>query len=341
MEKTPILIVDDREENLLTLETLLERSDLKVVRALSGNEALAKILDYQFALVLLDVQMPEMDGYETAELMRGSGRSKSIPIIFVTATRIEREHMFKGYDLGAVDYLMKPLEPEILKSKVDVFLELHRQKLQLEDQTKQLDAKILELEVLQQELEEKNEKLELLSSLDGLTGLFNRRYFDENLIKEWKQGIREEEPLSLLIVDIDHFKMFNDCYGHIEGDDCLRRVARALHEALLRPVDIVARYGGEEFSAILPNTDSDGANKVAKRMMNNITELKIPHKGAATHPFVTVSIGISTVTPNRSLKLTNLLELADKALYDAKDTGRNAVKTRVLEGAEKSGMKSS
>lgn len=326
MVKTPILIVDDRKENLLTLETLLESPELEIVRASSGNEALAKILDYHFALVLLDVQMPDMDGYETAELMRGSARSKNIPIIFITATRMEREHMFKGYDLGAVDYLFKPLEPHILKSKIGVFLELHRQKLQLEEKTHQLDAKILELEVLQQELEEKNERLELLSSLDGLTGLFNRRYFDENLMKEWRQGIREETPLSLLMVDIDFFKKFNDCYGHVEGDECLRRVARALHEALLRPVDIVARYGGEEFSAILPNTDSEGAAMVASRMMHNVAELDILHRGSSVKEEVTVSIGIATAIPKNSLKSSSLLACADKALYRAKDGGRNTIR---------------
>jgi diguanylate cyclase (GGDEF)-like protein len=329
MLKTPILIVDDRKENLLTLESLLDSPDLQLVRAESGNEALAKILDYEFALILMDVRMPGMDGYETAELMRGSARSRSIPIIFVTAARMDREHMFKGYDSGAVDYLFKPLEPQILKRKVGIFLELHRQRQQLEEKTRQLDAKVLELEVLHKELEEKNEKLELLSSLDGLTGLFNRRYFDDNLLKEWKQASRDNTPLSLLIVDIDYFKNYNDCYGHLEGDICLRKVAQALYEALLRPTDIVARYGGEEFTAILPNTGSDGAIKVAQRMMDHVVQLDIVHKESSVAEMVTVSIGASSVFPTGKLAVTSLLNRADKALYEAKEQGRNTFRMRL------------
>ncbi|MGB3225506.1 MAG: diguanylate cyclase [Desulforhopalus sp.] len=329
MRKTPILIVDDRKENLLTLESLLDSPDLQLVRAESGNEALAKILDYEFALILMDVRMPGMDGYETAELMRGSARSRSIPIIFVTAARMDREHMFKGYDSGAVDYLFKPLEPQILKRKVGIFLELHLQRQQLEEKTRELDAKILELEVLHKELEEKNAKLELLSSLDGLTGLFNRRYFDDNLLKEWKQAIRDSTCLSLLIVDIDYFKNYNDYYGHLEGDDCLRKVAQSLYEALLRPTDIIARYGGEEFTVILPNTGSEGAGEVAKRMMDAVARLDIVHKTSSVADTVTISIGVSSLLPTRKSAVTSLLDRADKALYQAKAEGRNTFRIRL------------
>jgi diguanylate cyclase (GGDEF)-like protein len=279
----------------------------------------------------MDVRMPGMDGYETAELMRGSARSRSIPIIFVTAARMDREHMFKGYDSGAVDYLFKPLEPQILKRKVGIFLELHLQRQQLEEKTRELDAKILELEVLHKELEEKNAKLELLSSLDGLTGLFNRRYFDDNLLKEWKQAIRDSTPLSLLIVDIDYFKNYNDCYGHLEGDDCLRKVAQSLYEALLRPTDIVARYGGEEFTVILPNTGSEGAEKVAKRMMDSVARLDIVHKTSSVAETVTISIGVSSILPTRKIAVTSLLDRADKALYQAKEEGRNAFRVMLFD----------
>lgn len=329
MRKTPILIVDDQKENLLTLESLLENSNLQLVRAESGNEALAKILDYEFALVLLVVQMPGRGGYEIAELMRGSVRSKSIPIIFVIATSIEGERLFKGYELGPVDYLFKPFEPQILKRKVGIFLELHSQRQQLLQKTRELDAKILELEVLHKELEEKNEKLELLSSLDGLTGLFNRRYFDHNLVKEWKQAIRDKTPLSLLMVDVDYFKKYNDCYGPLEADDCLRKVAQALYEALLRPTDIVARYGGEEFTAILPNTGSDGAERVAQRMMDYVARLGIIHKGSSVAEVVTVSIGATSVFSSEKLSVSSLLNHAQKALFEAKERGRNGFRIRL------------
>lgn len=323
MNKIPVLIVDDKKENLLTLESLLTNPELEIIRAESGYEALGKVLDYEFALILMDVQMPGMDGFETAELMRGSKRSKSIPIIFVTAARMEREHMFKGYDSGAVDYLFKPLEPQILQSKVAVFLEMHRQRQELEEKTRQLDSKILELEVLHKELEEKNDKLQLLSSLDGLTGLFNRRYFDDNLEKEWRQARRIASPLSLLIIDIDFFKNYNDYYGHLEGDDTLRKVAHSLHEALLRPIDIVARYGGEEFTAILPNTEEQGANLVAQRMIEKIGALKVEHKASTVASHITVSIGGATHLPIEGEEPKMLLDRADRALYAAKEAGKN------------------
>ena len=166
-----ILIVDDRPENLVALENLLESPELNIVRAMSGQEALGLMFDHDFALALLDVHMPEMDGFETAELMRGNARTRHIPIIFVTANHTEPRNLFRGYDSGAVDYLFKPLDPQRLLSKVYIFLEIHRQRLALQAKTRELDAKILELEALQAELQEKNIQLQLLSSLDGLTGI--------------------------------------------------------------------------------------------------------------------------------------------------------------------------
>jgi len=324
--KIPILIVDDHRENLLPLESLLDSSELEIVRAESGKEALAKVVEHAFALVLIHVHLPDKDGCEMAELLRGSARSSSIPIIFVTSASMDREHIFKGYDGGPVAYLVKPLEPRNLKNKVGIFLELYRQRMQLEEKTCELDARILELEVLQKELEEKNETLELLSSLDGLTGLFNRRYFDDNLQKEWKQAMRNQSPLALLLIDIDYFKNYNDLYGHLAGDDCLRTVAMVLYEALLRPIDIVARYGGAVFAAILPDTDGNGAVMVARRMLAGVAALKIDHPGSMGGDHLTVSIGASCLLPDTKTDFTVLLDRADKALYAAKEGGRNQLR---------------
>ncbi len=215
--------------------------------------------------------------------------------------------------------------------EVTMLRELHRLRQQLGEKTRELDAKILELEVLYKELEERNAKLERLSSLDGLTGLFNRRYFDDNLIKEWKQATRNNSPLSLLIVDIDYFKNYNDYYGHLEGDDCLRKVALSLYEALMRPADIIARYGGEEFTAILPNTGSEGARKVARRMMAHVAQLSIVHEGSSVAETITVSIGASSGFPSEKLSPTSLLDYADKALCKAKKNGRNSFRMRLVD----------
>ena len=323
MNKVPVLIVDDRPENLLTLECLLESPDLEIVRAESGPEALEKMLEYEFALVLLDVQMPGMDGYETAELMRGNNRTRNIPIIFVTAARKEREQIFKGYDAGAVDYLLKPLEPAVLNSKVGVFLELYMQKIQLQEKTRELDAKIVELEELQQQLEESNEQLRLLSSLDGLTGLPNRRCFDDLFESEWQRAVRNKSEIAILLIDIDYFKLYNDTYGHIAGDHCLRQVGRALDRCLHRNVDIVARFGGEEFIALLPGTDMKGASLVAGRMQETVNGLGITHSDSDAADVLSVSIGVCTATPASRDRASRLVDCADKALYAAKSAGRN------------------
>jgi len=329
MKQISILIVDDRPENLLTLENLLESPELNIVRAESGNQALAHTLDYEFALILLDVQMPVMDGYETAELLRSNKKTKSIPIIFVTAAQKEQAHVFRGYDSGAVDYLFKPLEPVILKSKVRIFLDLYRQRILLEEKTKELDSQVEVLETLKRELEESNTKLKQLSSLDGLTNLPNRRFFDETLINEWHRGIRNRAPLSMILADIDHFKAYNDFYGHVAGDDCLKQVAGQLMESVFRDVDTIARYGGEEFAAILPETDEQGCERVAKRILEDIISLNIEHQRSPTAGYITVSMGLATIKPLEDIDKTRLIELSDKALYQAKNTGRNTYRISV------------
>lgn len=318
-------MVDDRPENLLTLESLLEEPDVTLVRAESGYDALGMTLDHEFALVLMDVQMPGMDGYETAELMRGNKKTKHIPIIFVTAARKDREHIFKGYDAGGVDYLTKPLEPEVLKSKVGVFLELHRKRIEVERKSRELDAKIAQLEAVQLELERSNQQLRRLSSIDGLTGLANRRCFDETLLKEWSRAERNQKPLSLIIADIDYFKPYNDFYGHIAGDVALKEVASALSATLHRPVDIACRYGGEEFTIVLPNTDSKGAELVAIRLKQAVSNLAIEHISSPVEDHITISLGVATLFPQRGQPPTTIVEVADKALYKAKELGRNSI----------------
>ena len=322
-QKIPILIVDDRPENLLTLEQLLDCPELDIIRADSGAAALEKTLDHEFALILLDVQMPVMDGYETAELLRGNHRTKAIPIIFVTAFHKEEASVFRGYGSGAVDYLLKPLDPHVLMSKVKIFLELHRQRLLLEEKTRQLDAKVVELETLKQELENSNAKLKRLSSVDGLTDLPNRRFFDETLQTEWQRSLRTQKPLTLILADIDHFKAFNDFYGHVLGDECLKEVGQQLGKNLLRGTDTIARYGGEEFVAILPETDALGGEQVAQRMGEGVRNLQLEHSPSPTSSWVTVSLGVATMIPRPGESATRLIEMADRALYMAKASGRN------------------
>jgi diguanylate cyclase (GGDEF)-like protein len=325
VSKYNILVVDDRPENLYTMKQLLESENLgyEIITAESGFIALEKVIEKEFALILLDVQMPDMNGYETAELLRGSKKTKYIPIIFVTANSREENNVFKGYDSGAVDYLFKPITPKVLISKVKVFLDLHSQKVQLEYKTEELNCKVKELEDLKAQLEEKNHRLELLTLEDSLTSIGNRRCFDQILECEWSRGIRTGHKLSLIMIDIDFFKPYNDTYGHQEGDFCLKRVTSALKSTLMRQSDIITRYGGEEFVAVLPDTDLDGAAQVGERMLKSVENLQIPHCQSSVSPYVTVSLGISSAVPSFGASPDFLVKYADQALYYSKEQGRN------------------
>lgn len=319
--RSNILIVDDKPNNLLILKGFLETIDCNIITARSGTEALDVMQSHEFALVLFDVLMPEMDGFELAERMRGSEQTKVIPIIFITANSIDQGSVFKGYEVGAVDYLLKPIEPVILRSKVRVFLDLYQQKKLLKIQGELLELKITEL----MKMKEVNNHLESISSLDGLTGIPNRRSFDQFIEMSWKNAIREQQPLSVIMADIDYFKAYNDNYGHLQGDDCLILVAKSLDSCLKRPNDMVARYGGEEFIALLPNTDKQGALLVAERMRKSIEKLAMRHDQSQVAHCVTISLGVAEIIPQPCDLIAHFIKFSDDALYMAKHQGRNKV----------------
>ncbi len=323
MKDMKLLIVDDIRENLYSLELLLEDEEMQIITASSGQEALEQTLDHDFFLILMDVQMPGMNGYETAELLRGNSRTRNIPIIFLTAINRDENQLFKGYDAGAVDYLFKPIDTRILKSKINVFKTFHREHDELIRKTDELNTIIAELEELQSELEEKNERLKILSIEDGLTGLNNRRHFDETLEAEWLRAYRNRTPFSLIMGDIDKFKDYNDLYGHPEGDRCLVRVAGLFKSNLHRSIDKAARYGGEEFIAILPDTDEPGAEIIAEKLVQAIREEKIEHEKSPFDKILTLSLGVCTVIPGEGMTPQTFLDGVDKALYTAKEEGRN------------------
>ncbi len=311
-KKTSILIVDDREENLLVLEELLDDFDLNIIKARSGSEALERLLEYSFALILMDVQMPGMDGFETAELMRGTARTRDVPIIFVTAINKEEKHIFKGYESGAVDYLFKPLQPYILKSKVSIFVRLFQQNRELEQKITQL--------------EKANTKIKQLSITDALTGCYNRSYLNERLPKEIKRSQRYEIPISLILNDIDFFKKVNDTYGHQCGDQVLHAFVKILQQQIRQDIDWICRYGGEEFIVILPVTDLTGAAINAERLRRAVDETPIYYNDQELK--ITASFGVATAEshiedPHKVLE--QLLQTADKRLYTAKKEGRNRV----------------
>ncbi len=306
-----ILVVDDSSTMRAVLSGLLVSMGHEVVEAEDGAQALQVYASAKPELVLIDVMMPVLDGYEAAKRLRREHPDDWVPIIFLSSME-EDQDLDRAIDAGGDDYLVKPVSRVVLNAKIRA---LHR----LESMRRKLLA-------VTSELAQTNRTLETMSRLDGLTGIANRRYLDTYLPAELARSARSKAPLSLILADIDHFKDFNDHYGHQAGDACLKKVADALHAAARRPADLAARYGGEEFAIVLPETPLVGALEVAKNVAHLIAELNLPHAASETHASITISQGIATCEAGEAaLSAEHLIERADQALYRAKDLGRNRV----------------
>jgi len=447
-----VLLVDDIRTNLLVLEQMLQDiEEIQIITAMSGAEVFDLLDQHDFALILLDVFMPEINGFEISRRIREHEHAQGVPIILITGEDMSQEAQFEGYQSGAVDYLTKPIAPEILRSKVRIFCEIknkemiiRRQSIKIEGQRDELAREMEErrrVEEAQQESEMRyrtlvelspeaiavqvddkiiyfngtamrllagpeeetllgravhefahaedrkrlldylqqverqggrgeplevvfnrfdggtvpiearaacimfegeigvqvslqditerkrfEEQLRRLSQLDGLTGVANRRMFDSTIEREWRRTHRNQHVLSLIMLDIDSFKKYNDNYGHLAGDDCIKKVAAALERAVQRPGDFVARYGGEEFALLLPETPGDGAMHVAEHARSLVEEMRIEHKFSDGQPHITISLGVAAMVPPKDKKPDHLIAAADQAMYYAKKNGRNQVK---------------
>jgi len=294
-ERATVLLVDDVPANLSLLSGIL-RDDYRIQLATSGAKALELVAASAPDLILLDVMMPEMDGHEVCKRLKSNPATRDIPVLFVTAqNQIEDEEL--GLTLGAMDYIHKPISPPIIKARV-------RNHIALKLQT---DA------------------LKRLTRVDGLTNVSNRRHFDDTLDTEMQRAKRTQSQLSVLMIDVDYFKPFNDHYGHGAGDQCLKQIAQAMQSEVSRPMDLLARYGGEEFVALLPGTDLKGACKVAEALREAVAALHIPHASSPVAEHVTICVGVATC--NGATLTGDLLGQADQALYQAKQAGRNQIKS--------------
>lgn len=293
-KKPTILVVDDMTTTLLLLHDLL-KDTYEVKIAKSGTKAL-EILESpnDIDLILLDIEMPDMNGYDVCKRIKNNETIKNIPIIFITG-RTSQEDEEYGLNLGAIDYITKPFNKAIVKLRIKNYL----------------DLKI------------KNDMLEKLSMYDGLTNIRNRRFFDETFEKTFNEIKRDKKSLAVLMIDIDFFKPYNDNYGHGQGDETLRKVAKALEKTIKRPSDFVARYGGEEFVILLKDINKDGVEAVANNLLNAVRELKITHEFSKIENYVTISIGASFYNSSSDITKLELLLKADETLYNVKNSGRN------------------
>jgi len=295
-ERARVLVVDDQRLNLNILHGLL-KDDYQVMVATSGEQGLKAATTGRPDLILLDINMPGMDGYEVCQRLKQDPVTTKIPIIFITAMS-ESEDETRGLELGAADYITKPFHAAVVRARVNT----------------------------QIRLKQHSDLLESYAFRDGLTGLANRRAFDDRGDAEWSRCRRTASPLSAIMIDVDHFKLYNDSYGHGQGDDCLRSVAKALASRVHRSSDLLARYGGEEFVVLLPDTDHAAALGMGEKLREAVEQMRMEHRASKVTGHVTISVGVATSLPSGQMHLGGLLEQADAMLYACKAAGRNCVR---------------
>jgi diguanylate cyclase (GGDEF)-like protein len=304
-----ILFADDSRTLRTTLGDQMRAMGHEVIEAAEGRQAVALFRAREPDLVVLDVDMPVMNGYETARQIRASAADHEwIPIIFLSGN-VRDNDIAAGIEAGGDDYLAKPVSAVVLRAKIAAMQ-------RITDMRGRLVA-------LTRELSGINASLREQSAQDALTGIPNRRSFDTAFEQEWNHAARSGKPLALVLADVDHFKRYNDTYGHQQGDDCLKAVAVAIRQAARRKVDMVARYGGEEFAMLLPDTPAVSALLVAGRVLEAVRGLHLPHSNSPTSGHVTLSLGVCATVPRADLRPEDLVKVTDKALYEAKSKGRN------------------
>ena len=318
-----ILVVDDTPANLVAMRRLLAKVDAELVEAGSGNAALAACIDHEFALILLDVQMPDIDGFEVAALLEGDAQTRGTPIIFVTAAYADDLNRLKGYGSGAVDYIAKPVNDVILLSKVRVFLDLYRSRQLLRRALSDLNERNAALEKEIAERKRVEEVVRRQATHDGLTGLPNRMHFMDRLEQQIAQARDSGTPFALFYVDLDGFKPVNDQYGHYVGDLLLQAIALRLGPALTGE-GMAARLGGDEFALILPQVRDRAA--AAALGATVCAQLSVPHAIEDAEQLRQIQVGASVGAALFDGVMTDaeaLMRAADAAMYQAKRAGKN------------------
>ncbi len=330
-----VVLVDDQPMVAEAIRRMLENErDIDLHYCMDANKALDMIKSIQPTLILQDLVMPHTDGLTLLQSYRVSKKTRDVPVV-VLSSKEESEVKARAFALGANDYMIKLPDKVELIARIRYHSQWYINKLQRDDAYRSLQAS-------QRQLKELNLSLYQMSRNDGLTGIMNRGRFDEVIVDEWARAKRERQLLALIMIDIDFFKLYNDSFGHLAGDTCLKKVAEILQGGLRRPSDIIARFGGEEFVALLPNTGLEGAVKVAEELRGRIGAASLSHSESDVAEYVTISLGVAAVMPSDQYSSDSLIEAADSALYQAKHEGRNrTVVQRSLPAPEKGGRKPS
>ncbi|WP_455209058.1 diguanylate cyclase [Kaarinaea lacus] len=314
-----VLLVDDQMMVAEGIRRMLDaEKDIDFHYCSDPSRAVQMAEALKPTVILQDLIMPNIDGYTLVKHYRGDNVTSNIPVI-VLSTKEDPHDKSIAFENGANDYLVKLPDKIELIARIRAHTKAYLTQLERDEAFRKLGE-------LQKELQRSNAELQKLTCMDGLTCIANRRRFDDFIRKECLRSARDETTISLILIDIDYFKLYNDNYGHLKGDECLQQVASTLQKAVQRPADLVARYGGEEFAVVLPSTDAVGAIKIADSLRHAVEALELPHAYSPLTNIITISMGIACKVANEKTSPADLIEMADEALYEAKNAGRNQSK---------------
>ncbi len=320
-----ICVVDDDPANLTLLGSILSNHGFSILPAVDGDIAIKTIKAARPDLILLDIMIsPEMDGYAVCKKLKADETTQDIPVIFISALD-QAIDKTKAFQVGGVDYITKPFQAEEVLARVQNQIQQHHVKKQLQLQYEELEKEIRRRRQVEKMLEQTNKRLELLVTIDPLSGLNNRRHFNKCFEQEWKRMIREKESVALLLCDIDRFEKHNRTYGTLAGDLILQKMANIIKRTAKRPGDFVARWGEDEFIVLLPCTDLKGAQSLADQIQKNQIDLKTHDSDPRDGDFVTISIGVACTIPTIGIQKDTLIIGAAEALSQAKKTGNNVM----------------